>query len=371
MPRRRPTPASRSLRSFGAVPQAVVFSPPLPLRAEGAQAARMLRLAVVLSDNTLTLLDLENDRTEITISLIRADETRTVKPVQVLFEARDPTQDPAIFVRSEGSTDIVALRLLPSPPPRAERANDFRPVLSLLGATSAPSDMALFAAGGVAGDTGARLLVLSPSTSEASVIDPRTSRVTTFKLDAPAQQVLLFEAASPAEPTRRPRALLLSAGGAQVGFLDLDRLEELRGRNLELRPMSGKMSQFVPLVERGVVVAHNGSGSGGLSVIDLERRTVAPLVTEPLHALQPGAAATDDLWLVPNARNRLGLLHLGRLVAEEVHLDLRCNRCCRWRPPPEASATSPWITARPLAASPCWTPTSRRARAPGRWWDSC
>jgi hypothetical protein len=245
-----------------------------------------------------------------------------VKPVQVLFEARDPTQDPAIFVRSEASTDIVALRLLPSPPPRAERSNDFRPVLSLLGATSTPSDMALFAAGGVAGDTGARLLVLSPSTSEASVIDPRTSRVTTFKLDAPAQQVLLFEAASPAEPTRRPRALLLSAGGAQVGFLDLDRLEELRGRNLELRPMSGKMSQFMPLVERGVVVAHNGSGSGGLSVIDLERRTVAPLVTEPLHALQPGAAATDDLWLVPNARNRLGLLHLGRLVAEEVHLDL-------------------------------------------------
>jgi hypothetical protein len=316
------TPASRSLRSFGSVPQAVVFSPPLPLRADGMQAARMLRLAVVLSDNTLTLLDLENDRTEITISLIRADETRTVKPVQVLFDASDPAQDPTIFVRSDGSNDIVALRLLPAPPPRAERANDFRPVLSLLGASAAPTDMALFANAGVAGDTGARLLVLSPSTSEASVIDPRTSRVTTFKLDAPAQQLLLFEAASPAEPTRRPRALLLAAGGAQIGFLDLDRLEELRGRNLELRSMASKTSQFVPLVERGVVVAHNGSGSGGLSVIDLERRTVAPLVTEPLHQLRPGAATTDDLWLVPNARDRLGLLHLGRLVAEEVRLDL-------------------------------------------------
>jgi hypothetical protein len=314
---------SRSLRSFGSVPQAVVFSPPLPLRADGTQAARNLRLAVVLSDNTLTLVDLENDRSEITISLIRADETRTVKPVQVLFDTSDPTQDPTIFVRSEGSNDIVALRLLPSPPPRADRANDFRPVLSLLGVSAAPTDMALFANAGVAGDTSPRLLVLSPSTSEASVIDPRTSRVTTFKLDAPAHQVLLFEAASPAEPTRRPRALLLAAGGMQVGFLDLDRLEELRGRNLELRPMASRMSQFVPLIERGVVVAHNGSGSGGLSVIDLERRTVAPLVTEPLSALQPGAAATDDLWLVPAARDRLGLLRLGRLVAEEVRLDLR------------------------------------------------
>jgi hypothetical protein len=314
---------SRSLRSFGSVPQAVVFSPPLPLRAEGAQPARNLRLAVVLSDNTLTLLDLENDRTEVTISLIRADETRTVKPVQVLFDASDPAQDPTIFVRSEGSNDIVALRLLPSPPPRAERANDFRPVLSLLGASAAPTDMALFANAGVAGDTAPRLLVLSPSTSEASVIDPRTSRVTTFKLDAAAQQLLLFEAASPAEPTRRPRALLLAASGMQVGFLDLDRLEELRGRNLELRPMASRMSQFLPLVERGVVVAHNGSGTGGLSVIDLERRTVAPLVTEPLHLLRPGAAATDDLWLVPAARDRLGLLRVGRLVAEEVRLDQR------------------------------------------------
>jgi hypothetical protein len=83
------------------------------------------------------------------------------------------------------------------------------------------------------------------------------------------------------------------------------------------------MSQFLPLVERGVVVAHNGSGSGGLSVIDLERRTVAPLVTEPLHQLRPGAAATDDLWLVPAARDRLGLLRVGRLVAEEVRLDQR------------------------------------------------
>jgi hypothetical protein len=178
--------------------------------------------------------------------------------------------------------------------------------------------MALFAAA-----DGARLLVVSPASADASVIDPPTSRVTSFKLDAAADRIVLYEGMSPAEPTRRPRALLLAPGGGQVGFLDLDRLEELRGRNLELRPMSsGGVSEFLPLTERGLVVAHHGSGSGNLSVIDLERRTVAPLVTEPLHQLRAGPAPGDDVWLVPSSRNRLGLLRLARLVADEVRLDL-------------------------------------------------
>ena len=85
---------------------------------------------------------------------------------------------------------------------------------------------------------------------------------------------------------------------------------------------AGGVSEFLPLVERGLVVAHHGSASGNISVIDLERRTVAPLVTEPLHAVRAGPAPGDDLWLVPSSRSRLGLLHLGRLVAEEVRLDL-------------------------------------------------
>ena len=280
----------------------------------------MLRLAVVLSNNYVTLFDLENDRTEITISLTPAGESRTIRPVQVLFDPGDATQDATIFIRAEGSNDIVALRLTPSPLPRPDRSNDFRPVLSLLGSASRPSDMALYQA-----SEGPRLLLVTPDTSEAAVIDARTSRVLSFGLDARAERILLYEGMSPAESQRRPRALLLAPGGGQIGFLDLDRLEELRGRNLELRPMSSAVKQFLPLADRGVVVASHaspGPGNVGLSVIDLERRTVSPLVGEAFDALEPGPAPADEMWLIPASRTRVGRLVLSRLMASEVRLDL-------------------------------------------------
>jgi hypothetical protein len=235
--------------------------------------------------------------------------------VQVLFDASDPT----IFIRADGSSDIVALRLVAGPTPRPDRANDFRPVLSLLGGGSRPTDMALYSA-----SEGARLLVVSADSSEASVIDPRTSRVVTFALEGRAERILLYEGTSPAESQRRPRALLLAPGGGQIAFLDLDRLEELRSRNLELRSMSGPVGQFLPLADRGVVIANHANVrvNGGLSVIDLERRTVSPLVSEPLADLQPGPASTDEMWLLPQSRLRVGRLALSELAADEVRLDI-------------------------------------------------
>ncbi len=312
---------SRALRSYGGVPEAVVFSPPLAL---GGPTPRMVRLAVVLSKNYVTLLDLDHDRTEITISLTRADEPQTVRPLQVLFEAGSASaagaSDPTLFIRSEGSNDIVALRLTPAPLPLADRGNDFRPVLSLLGSGAYPSDMALYQA-----SEGSRLLLLSPDRGQAAVIDARTSRVVTFDLEARAERILLFEGSSPAESARRPRALLLSADGGQIGFLDLDRLEELKGRNLELRPMSTSVREFLPLADRGVVLANhgtNGPSVAGLSVIDLNRRTVSPLGGDPLHQIKPAPAPADEMWLLPYSATRVGRLALSRLTASEVRLDL-------------------------------------------------
>ena len=311
------TASSRSLRAFGGVPQGVIFSPPLQLRGDNP---RTLRLAVVLSDNYLTLLDLENDRTEISVALTRADERRTLRPVQVIFQAGDASNDPTLFVRSTGSADIVALRLTPAPRPLAERANDFRPVLTLLGSGAVPTDLALIDSGG-----GPRLFMVAGG-GDAAVIDPVTSRAAAFKLDLPAQQILLYSGASPAEPRARPRAFLLGAGGTQVAFLDLERLEELRGRELELRAMSAAVTDLLPLVDRGLVVARHRGGTVGLSVVDLERRTISPLVSDQLSEVVPGPPGTGELWLRPQSALQLGRLDVARLQAQEVRLDLPITR---------------------------------------------
>jgi hypothetical protein len=160
------------------------------------------------------------------------------------------------------------------------------------------------------------------------VIDPVTRRATTFTLGAPTERILLYQGASPADPRKRPRALLIGPGNGQIGFLDLDGLEDLRGRDFEPRTMAGQASAFVPLLDRGLLVAlHNGggpSGNVGLSVIDLDHRTIAPLVSESLTAILPGGP--DELWLQPQAGFRVGRLGLTQLQAQEVRLDRPVTR---------------------------------------------
>jgi hypothetical protein len=279
-----------------------------------------LRLAVVLSDNYLTLLDLENDRIEISVALTRTDERRTLRPVQVLFQPGDAANDPTLFVRSTGSADIVTLRLTPASRPLAERANDFRPVLTLLGSGAIPSDMAL-----IDSPAGPRLFMVAGA-GDAAAIDPLTSRATTFKLELPADRILLYSGPSPAEPKARPRAFLRASAGTQVAFLDLDRLEELRGRDLELRSMSAVVADLLPLTDRGLVVAQHRGGAVGLSVVDLDRRTISPLVSDALMEVAAGPAGTGELWLRPQSPLQLGRLDLARLQTQEVRLDLGITR---------------------------------------------
>jgi len=312
-----PMPVPRTLRSFGSVPLDVVFSPELTLPAAG----RSLRLGVALSAGYVTLFDLEHgERTEITVSLTLPGDPSMLRPVQVLFEQLDAGKEPTLFVRSEGSSDIVALRLTDVPAAeRTDQGNDFRPVLSLLGVGGQPTDMQVFPGGPESKEP--RLLVVAPERSAALVIDPATSSTTTIPVGLPASRILLYQGPSPADPTPGPRALLVPLGGvAELGFLDLDQLEEQRTRNLDTRTMGAAASALLPALERGLVIVEHGD-AGGLSVVDLGRRTIAPLVTEARASVALGATGSDKLWIVSGDSSRLGYLVLPALAAWEVRLD--------------------------------------------------
>ena len=306
-----PTPVvPRTIRSFGSVPAQVVFSPSLNLP-DGART-----LAVILSQGFVTILDLDHPtRSEITVPLTLPDDHRSLEPVQVLFE----TKDPAIYVRVKGANDIYALRLLPvAPAERAPDGNDFTPGLSQLAAGTGPADMALFD-----GTDGPRLLVVSPGSSDAFVIDARTSRSTRIALDEPANRIHLFEGSGPGDPKSRARALLIGTGlpSRSISFLDLDQLETLGRRNLDSRAMGAAAVESLFFPARGLAVALHRSqpGAAGVSVIDLAQRTVAPIFAEvPPSRMAPAA---DKIWVAPASGDRLGFLSLTTLAPGEVRLD--------------------------------------------------
>ena len=308
-----PVAVARNIRSFSTVPAGVVFSPPIALP-DGPRI-----LAVVLADNYVTILDLDNPRrTEISVPLTLPDDRRTVKPAQVLFDAEDPT----IYVRAQGSDDIYAMRLLPVPAAeRTEGGNDFTVGLGQLAAGSQPADMALIASG-----TERRLLVVSPGSRDASVIDARTSRTTRIPLDHAANRIQLFDAARPGDVQSRPRALLLGTGldARAVTFLDLEQLEVERTRNSDSRAMGAPAEDalFFPALSLAVVTHRAQTGAPGVSVIDLARRTIAPIFAEaPLGSVAVGPAGSDKIWIAPRTGVRLGFISLSTLAPDEVRLD--------------------------------------------------
>ncbi len=303
-------PTRRTVRSFGGVPNAVVFSPPMPINGTPRT------LAVVLSDAYVTLLDLTNPlRSEITVRLTLPEDQRAIRPTQLLF---DPEQS-TVYVRAEASNDVYALRLV-TVTPDGPTANDFRPSINQLAAGRNPSDMALI---GAAAER--KLLVVSPGSRDARVIDARANSTVTVPLDATANRILLFTATSPRDPSAQPRALLYGTNGAAsaVSFLELTDIDARRGQNVETVQLQRAVRNALPLPERdAVMLDHASTGAGGqLSLLDLSRRTVSPIFAEvPLE----GATFDSDrqrLWVAPNGIARMGYITLSNFGPGEVRLD--------------------------------------------------
>jgi hypothetical protein len=229
---------------------------------------------------------------------------------------------PAIFVRAQGSDDVHAIRL--GPVPAAERADrgghDFFPSLSLLGAGSRPADMALFESA-----DGPRLLVAAAGSRDAFVIDARGGRTTRVPLDTPATLIFTFEAAAPGDPQARRRALLLSFGSdaRNAHFLDLERIDERGARNLDSRSIGAPAIDALHFPDRGLVILVHSPGAGPIfSVLDLARRTVAPIFSPATQGgLVLAPPATDKIWLGLASSSLLGFVDLRTLQTGQVRLD--------------------------------------------------
>jgi hypothetical protein len=297
----------RTLRSFGDAPSKIIFSPTMNILGEDR------RLAVVLSTRNVTLIDLAHlDREETTVQLSQ-EAGSAVSPTQVLFS----TADPVLYVRGSTADDLYAFDLTARPggveDDEGGQHNDFRPTINQLGVGARPSDMALY-------DTSddARLLTLTDSGLNLTVVDTSTGQSTSIPLDDDAQSLLVFRAPSPRDDTVAPRALLYDVDSTRVTFADLADIEQRGTRNLDVLTLEQPVRRLIPMLPESLALAIHDDG---VSLIDLASRTVSPISSN----VQLDDALFDDIgrrfWVGPPNQAWVGLLDLETGTPGEVLLD--------------------------------------------------
>lgn len=297
----------RTLRSFGDSPVAVSFSPPMRIVDETR------RLAVVLSETNVTLIDLNHlDRVETTVQL-SSEDGGEIEPTQVLFNP----DAPEIYVRGSSSDDVFVFNLGERPDAGADEDdlahNDFRPFIDQLGVGGRPTDMALYST-----DAGARLLVLASET-QAAVVEASSSQVTSVALPQAADRSLVFSATSPRDREIAQRALLYRVGSSAIMFLDLEDLEARGNRNLEVLSLDNPIARIIPMLEeQRLLILHDGPS---VSLLDLAGRTISPITSNTRLDNALFDAERDAFWVGPSGQPYVGLLHLSTGDTPEVLLD--------------------------------------------------
>lgn len=300
-------PLSFTVPSLGGVPSSIDFSPVLALKEPRP-------LVLVRSKNYVTLLDLLHpERPEVSIPLTLPEDGRTLRPVQVVWDAAGP----GVFIRVDSGSDIFSLRFAPlDEAATAAASNDFRAVLSQLAAGTNPSDMVLYNAG-----EGTRLLVAGEDKA-MFVIDPVSSRTVQVPIEQDVGWISLWTPlAGPGESAPPPQALLIPKKAAKATFVDLFKLESLKTRNLEVVNLVSPAAKFLPFAGQGLAVVQHMDRS--LTVLGLAARTVSPIRSAVgITELRTSGSAPNQLYMLTPSE-RLGLMTLvpGMLGVSDVRLD--------------------------------------------------
>ena len=305
-------------------PRAVFFSEDFALD------GRALQLAVVLTDNTAAVFELERPEALPVLIQLNADPALPLFPQDVRF---DPL-NARFYIRSAGTDDIFSLRLVPRSV-GADRSS-FGVSIDIVAAGHLPSDMQLFELDGTN-----RLLVISPGSQSASIVDVATSRTTAVRLPDAFDQALVYYMGDGGE--RLPHALLWGEHSGALATLALDAastvaldqgLTSLPGLPFGARETvpfaDGTVAFFgfapnITLVDpvRGSVTPYNAAGFIADGFLDQQRALLwlAPSGQPRVAHLDLTTGGTDEMLLdddvltatlIPDAQ-RMGVVHDDRI----------------------------------------------------------
>lgn len=290
--RRVPSTALRALNGEG--PSAIAFAPP--------DSAR--RLAVLVMADAINLIDLEQpEQADKVLPLKLPTGVGSLRATKVLFH------EERCFVQSDSGSDVLVVRIEDD----AESPGGFRASLLSLATESVVRDIALVDPG-----SGARLLALSDR--GLRVIDTTTGDGETTPTSVAFRQAFPFYGRSPFDEQARPRALLVGASGAQIGFVDLQADLSGRERSVEMVSLSEAVQETLLASDEGLaLIAH---GSARVSLVDLEQRTVSRIATEaaPSQLLLDAHGDARRVWIA-TAGGSVGVLDLGARSAAPLLLD--------------------------------------------------
>lgn len=266
-----PKATPKSIRSMGGVPTSPNGSPIHFSPITNFQAGPR-RLAVVLSQNYVTIFDLNNlSRAEISVPLCPSSGTCNYSVSQVVFDPDNLN----IYIRAEGAKDIFQVTFTDLGPTGVTTGgNDFRASLSMLAVGGTATDMSLYGMG-----KDARLAALVPAIKSLVLIDPSTSRSVSVMLGTPASTIVPFVApgADPNDASPRNQALLVDtqSGVASVVFADLESVETSGGLSLTTSSIRGGVERVLPMADQGMALLlyRQSYGGAALSVVNLVNRS--------------------------------------------------------------------------------------------------
>jgi len=293
---------SVTIRSFGGVPEEVVFTDELVV--PGGPDRRFL---IVRTDRDIALVDLrELESEEVTVQTPSTSQGAQARPAQVVFDPGRPASDddfgdPArIGVRLEGEPDVMLLEL---GEPAEGSTRDFKINFNIVNVGGVPSAIEF-----VHTDFGLRLAALVPGRSDAKLIDPTTTVVESVAFPKPYSKLTRVEAAE------GEFALLYSPDVSGIAFWALGRASGTLSKSVEqneidlsvsaVRDVPGSFSHLKIL---------EGDQATRFFVLDLEQRQTFPMLTETQGFTVNVAPDGRRAWAFHRARTEFASVELSDL----------------------------------------------------------
>lgn len=259
-----------------------------------------------VADGEVVLVDAADP--ELDQAAVRFGAETGFSPTATLLRRGNPLfEQPALFLRSDTSSDVAMLTLVDRPD-EATGAPGFSAQVSLIPVGGGATDL-------LTHDGKAAPYLVTVAGDRLTFTDIRTQQGFAIVLEGSASRLQLRTAETPLGPT--PQLVAWANGGNVIHQLDLDGIEDALGRRPERLAIGSGIDALVMLDNDRALV---GSGTT-LYVVDFTQGQVTPLTSTVAYDPASSALAGNQLLLGTPGQTWVSAVDLATLDPESMVLD--------------------------------------------------